>query len=364
MGAAQRQKGPWSIWKQGVEPIWKQNGVWSVDGRGMPQLMQRGYFLEVGGRQVDFYRDYFRPFVNSFAREIRSVLPDAIIFVEGVPNEEGIHWGKDDAECIVHAAHWYDHLTLLTKNFRTWFTYDSTRSRLVVGHSAVHRTFAGQIARIHQASEEHMLGAPTIIGEVGIPFDMRNKRSYRTGDFRRQVKALDTTMRALESNLASFTLWNYTADNTNARGDQWNDEDLSIFSRDQQVGLDGIHDGGRMHPSWLQQRLRGDSALLERRMKRPAPRRRVVSPVPRAADRDGSHERMVHGEKALRVDLSVLRSSRRPAAPLRLRQGVAPDAANRLGDRGGRPERGGDAPSPGLLLPSVRPHRYGADHLR
>lgn len=32
----------------------------------------------------------------------------------------------------------------------------------------------------------------------------------------------------------SATIWNYTADNSNHRGDQWNDEDLSIFSRDQQ----------------------------------------------------------------------------------------------------------------------------------
>ena len=39
-------------------------------------------------------------------------------------------------------------------------------------------------------------------------------------------------MTALEENFASFTLWNYTADNTNTHGDQWNDEDLSLFSRD------------------------------------------------------------------------------------------------------------------------------------
>jgi hypothetical protein len=37
----------------------------------------------------------------------------------------------------------------------------------------------------------------------------------------------------------------YTADNTNAHGDQWNDEDLSIFSRDQQTDASDIHDGGR-----------------------------------------------------------------------------------------------------------------------
>lgn len=42
-------------------------------------------------------------------------------------------------------------------------------------------------------------------------------------------------MGALDKNLLSFTLWNYAANNTNARGDGWNDEDLSLFSRDQQA---------------------------------------------------------------------------------------------------------------------------------
>jgi hypothetical protein len=74
---------------------------------------------------------------------------------------------------------------------------------------------------------------------------MQAKRAYRTGDFSMQTKALDATMTALEQNFVSFTLWDYTADNTNARGDQWNDEDLSLFSRDQMGGSGSIHDGGR-----------------------------------------------------------------------------------------------------------------------
>jgi hypothetical protein len=52
-------------------------------------------------------------------------------------------------------------------------------------------------------------------------------------------------MEALEANLLSATLWNYTPDNTNARGDQWNDEDLSVFSRDQQVDPEDLDSGGR-----------------------------------------------------------------------------------------------------------------------
>jgi hypothetical protein len=53
----------------------------------------------------------------------------------------------------------------------------------------------------------------------------------------------------MDANLLSCTIWNYTADNTNARGDMWNDEDLSIFSRDQQTDRSNIHSGGRGLPA-------------------------------------------------------------------------------------------------------------------
>lgn len=43
----------------------------------------------------------------------------------------------------------------------------------------------------------------------------------------------------------SYTLWNYTSDNDNKRGDQWNGEDLSIFSISQQKDKSDINSGGR-----------------------------------------------------------------------------------------------------------------------
>jgi hypothetical protein len=101
-----------------------------------------------------------------------------------------------------------------------------------------------QIARLIQDSLA-MGNRPTLIGETGIPFNLRGQRAYERGDFKRQAQALDATMHALEANLASFTLWNYTPDNTNAHGDLWNGEDFSLFSRDQQVGNGSVHDGGR-----------------------------------------------------------------------------------------------------------------------
>jgi hypothetical protein len=56
---------------------------------------------------------------------------------------------------------------------------------------------------------------------------------------------MDRSLRALEENLLSYTIWNYSPDNDHAHGDQWNDEDLSIFSRDDQKNPADIHSGGR-----------------------------------------------------------------------------------------------------------------------
>lgn len=242
------------VWCKGYDCIWKENGVWDVHEDGTPHLLRPHHFATVGDRKVDFANDYLRPFANRYAHEIRSIDPKAIIFVEGEPRlapaegQPGLAppgWGPEDEPNVVNAAHWYDVLTLFTRNFRPSLTMDFYTGRLIFGRRRVRRSFVDQLARIKDWSTEGMGGVPTLVGEIGIPFDMKDKRAYRTGDFSLQAKALDTNMRALEANLLNFTLWNYTADNTNERGDMWNDEDLSVFSRDQQTDPDDINSGGR-----------------------------------------------------------------------------------------------------------------------
>ncbi|MBE0699493.1 MAG: glycosyl hydrolase family 35, partial [Anaerolineaceae bacterium] len=87
--------------------------------------------------------------------------------------------------------------------------------------------------------------APTLIGEIGIAFDLNHRRAYHNGDYRQQVQALNRSLRAVEENLLSYALWNYTSDNDNAHGDQWNGEDLSIYSCDQCSRPDDPYSGGR-----------------------------------------------------------------------------------------------------------------------
>ncbi len=233
MGAKMREKrlvNPRGVrvWREGYDCIWKEHGVWDVDAEGKPRLLR---------------------FLNRYAREIRSVAPDAIIFLESVPSQRHPHWGPEDAPNVVNAAHWYDGLTLFTKNFRSYLTMDFHTGKLIFGPWRVKRSFFEQIARIKTEAANKMGNIPTLIGEFGIPFDMQDKRAYRTGDFSLPIRAMDASFQTMEANLVSCTLWNYTADNDNVHGDQWNGEDLSIFSRDQQTNPQDIHSGGRALPA-------------------------------------------------------------------------------------------------------------------
>lgn len=136
------------------------------------------------------------------------------------------------------APHWYDVVTLLLKSCRSWLGVareQGWRSPLVLGNANVVREYARQLQLLRDGGCALAAGrgVPTIVGELGIPFDLDGAGAYDSGDFRLQIAAMDTILQALDMALLSATLWNYTPDNTNAHGDGWNGEDLSVFSRDQ-----------------------------------------------------------------------------------------------------------------------------------
>ena len=233
------------VWHEGRDDVWRANGVWDVDGNGDHRLLRPDHFAHVQGRRVDFANDYVRSFANRYAREIRAVDPSAIIFVEGVPNDVPLRWGPGDARNVVHSPHWYDGLTLLFRRYRPFVTADTRTGTFILGSRRAERSRAQQMAFLKDWSAREMEGVPTLIGEFGAPLNLHDGRAYRTGDFSRQVEALDATYRALDANLLSGTLWNYTADNDNRWGDLWNNEDYSIFSRDQQTDPGDLNCGGR-----------------------------------------------------------------------------------------------------------------------
>ena len=222
--------------------IWRDNGVWDVGEDGNPRCLRPDYFAARNGRPVDFTRDYYLPFAKRFADTVRSMDPKTMIFVESSPAAPPPEW---DAKNIVYAPHWYDGYVLFMKDYSDWIATNMHAGGVIFTPWYIRRSYAGQMNRFRCWAAERLGNPPVLLGEFGIAFDMRGKKAYRTGDFRPQIRAMDRTLRALDDTLLSGTIWNYTADNTNAHGEGWNDEDLSIFSRDQQRDPQDVNSGGR-----------------------------------------------------------------------------------------------------------------------
>lgn len=215
-------------WKEGRDCVWKRAGVWG-EREGRPVLLRPGHFA-VRGNAADAF---MKPFMLSFLRSVRAVEPASVFFVEGVPNAEHPAWKPGELPNAVNASHWYDSATWITKRYQEFMNVDARRMKLYFGPRGVRRCFRDCIGYWKETGIKEMGGLPTLLGEFGLPFDMNGKAAYRKGDFRVHERALAAYYGALDRHLLSATLWNYCADNTNELGDKWNDEDFSVFSRDQ-----------------------------------------------------------------------------------------------------------------------------------
>ncbi len=217
----------------GAVETWKRHGVW-VDNGGQPALVKPDYFSRVKGRPVDFVGDYLAPFVKRYRTAIQSAMPDALVFVESVAagDDVKVTLPANATEDIVFAPKWYDGPTKASRAFYPWLDQ--------AGREAAKRGFMEQLAALKASAAQRMPGVPMLISEFGMPINLEGGKAYRTGDYGVQEEAFNSYFAALEANLLSAAIWNYTADNTHANGDQWNTEDYSIFSRD-----DKRNGGGR-----------------------------------------------------------------------------------------------------------------------
>ncbi len=225
-------------WAEDRDCVWARAGVWDLDA-GKPVLKRPDHFARVGGRTVDFSADFLKPFIVRYAKAIRAAAEGGrrlAIFVEGVPNAERPSWGPGDEGPVVDATHWYDDLTLAMKRWWGFVAYDSRGERPVLGRKSVRRYFSEALSELRAWSYKAMGGCPTLLGEFGLPYDLNGRRAYegpRAGDYSLHEKALAAYYDAIDENLLDSTIWNYTADNTHDRGDQWNGEDLSIYCADE-----------------------------------------------------------------------------------------------------------------------------------
>lgn len=232
-------------WLNGFRCIWKMHGVWDLDQHNEPILLKPAYFSKVDDREVDFNNDYLKPFIQRFSQQIHSISPQAIIFVEYPSHQSPPRLNNSEEERIVNTVPWTDNATLSTQKFRSWLSYDAEQRKTVWGKKGVRKLFINQFHNVKKGSAEYMNNAPSFIGELGIPFNMQNGKSFQDLSFVQQHKALDAYFKAIEENLLNVAIWHYSADNTHEFGDLWNLEDYSIFCKDQREDKQDINSGGR-----------------------------------------------------------------------------------------------------------------------
>ncbi len=246
-----------SIWAEGRTDPFEQAGAWKLNKDGTFDVFRDDFFQRVGDRKVNFIEDYMGPFFASVAETMREINPDWILFAELDPMAGflGPGFPADTPPNTVNAGHWYDVVTLATKTFSPNFSLDVLTGEIATAAEQIQQRYERQLGKFARMSETVNAGAPTLIGECGIPFDLNGAEAYRAfkaGDrsdtpWTPHIVALDLMYNALDTLLINSTQWNYTASNRNdlAIGDGWNQEDLSIFSRDQQTNPADINSGGR-----------------------------------------------------------------------------------------------------------------------
>lgn len=265
-------------WRLGI-CVWALHGVWDVE---TGYILQPDYFRHLPWSslatscsaepqprvEVDFLQDFFLPQITSYFSAIRAAHPNAIAFVQApvfaVPPEvpETLLQGRACA-----APHYYDGLTLLSRHW-SWYNadalgmirgkYSNPLFAVRVGEKAIRACIRNQLGVLKEDAVQ--LGTPplsavsspaprspspavrtrypTIIGEIGTPFDMDGRASYepsnpRYGDYRSQERALDASLSAADGvNALNYTVWTYCTDSTHQWGDGWNMEDLSLWSSD------------------------------------------------------------------------------------------------------------------------------------
>jgi hypothetical protein len=238
-------------WRPGC--IWKLHGVYNDE-----HVLRRDYFtFDRNGKPLDdraFVEEYFVNHWLEYHRMIRSISNDWFVFMQTPVNNKPPNLrgkGIEADNLTVYTPHYYDGLTLMLKKWRRMFNVDGIgimRNNYVnpvfglrLGERAIRASLCGQLRYIKSEGKQ-LVGehVPCLVSEIGIPYDLDDKRAYETGDYTSQIKAMDANHNALEQSQLHHTLWVYTACSTHAHGDFWNGEDLSIWSKDDKdKGLDG-----------------------------------------------------------------------------------------------------------------------------
>lgn len=78
------------------------------------------------------------------------------------------------------------------------------------GLRAIRNCLKTQLCAIRQEGLDNLGEYPCVFSEIGIPFDLDEKKAYSTGNYSSQIGALDANCFALEGANVGYTFWHYS----------------------------------------------------------------------------------------------------------------------------------------------------------
>lgn len=232
-------------WKAS-ECIWRLHNVWERGDNGNRLLKPEYFAKSESGKSIDdkyFINNYFVDYYKKLYTKFRKIDSKGFIFLQPPvfkepPNLRDTNFLDENTIC---ACHFYDGMSLMFKTWNKKFnvdTYGIIKDKyrnpafsIVFGENSIRKSIRDQLNQMKNDAKS-ILGQniPVFFTEIGMPFDMDNKKAYTKGDYSSQTKAMDALAYALEGNNISFSLWCYCYRNSHQWGDAWNNEDFSIWS--------------------------------------------------------------------------------------------------------------------------------------
>lgn len=245
--------------------IFGQHGVWDIH---TGELIKPDYFKvhPETGEYLDEDKFINGPILTcwgKFRKRMRQVDENMFLILQPPvlqipPRIENDLRYVDDKTMI--ALHYYDGMSLMFQKWNRIMNVDTLgiiRGRYInpifglnLGESNIRKSIRKQLKEMENESKNNAgYGIPVIFTETGMPFNMEEKRAYKSGCYDSQEAATDAILSGLESERLHFTFWCYNPENCHKWGDYWNLEDFSIYSNNENDKKVFIR--GNSYKEWL-----------------------------------------------------------------------------------------------------------------